>query len=585
MLLWRISLSYLFFQQVHAMKNYHGAFIPLGHTPFSWHSKAQVLLPCGHTPFSWGILSEAPRDTGHGLSNMASSTALMQAEAGGKAEPSSGEPGFPVLIEAGQALRPPPTAPLDCERTLSVLSYNVLLPNSADGWWIYKYYKHHVPEEHRTWEYRQQLLKVQLLGSEADVICLQETSPKSFESDFAFLREAGYESIQHNKGRLRCATFWRADKLEQVLCTHSDRVLLHAFQVKSRDGESAAPPASDDGEKEDAIAAGPDFANMVFVANCHLSAGPDIPRRLRQVHEALAGVKKGVNKMVKEANSKLQALPKQKKGTKKGGGRQAVPAPDLGQMRVVVCGDMNCPADAVVSRFLTQGSLGPSDRDEKYPDMAFTSKVKEHPFKDFRDAYEEVYRGLGHLSRPPTMIVPEVESKFFIPDDHELSPSPAFVEAIQNMFSKFSSDGGETMNEQDIEKWLVAINRQVGRGSEFRSARDCRERAGRPFLSCDELLSVYMSELGEGKFWGVYHDVVACGVWPREDHTPPFEGVFDYMYYTASTLDLLASRAPLSEGQLHQARSGDILPNSWHPSDHIPVASLFYLGSQHNERV
>jgi mRNA deadenylase 3'-5' endonuclease subunit Ccr4 len=41
--------------------------------------------------------------------------------------------------------------------SLSVLTYNVLLPNSVDGWWNYKMYN--PPSEYCSWEYRQQLLK------------------------------------------------------------------------------------------------------------------------------------------------------------------------------------------------------------------------------------------------------------------------------------------------------------------------------------------------------------------------------------------------------------------------------------------
>ncbi|CAN0135129.1 unnamed protein product, partial [Heterosigma akashiwo] len=34
------------------------------------------------------------------------------------------------------------------------MSYNVLLPNSHDGWWIYKNYQKHVPRQHRAWGHR-----------------------------------------------------------------------------------------------------------------------------------------------------------------------------------------------------------------------------------------------------------------------------------------------------------------------------------------------------------------------------------------------------------------------------------------------
>ena len=46
--------------------------------------------------------------------------------------------------------------------SLSVLTYNVLLPNSVDGWWNYKMYNPPLSQEKQymsTWEYRQRLLK------------------------------------------------------------------------------------------------------------------------------------------------------------------------------------------------------------------------------------------------------------------------------------------------------------------------------------------------------------------------------------------------------------------------------------------
>ena len=37
---------------------------------------------------------------------------------------------------------------------VSVISYNILLPNSIGGWWIYKNYRPSVPESAREWAHR-----------------------------------------------------------------------------------------------------------------------------------------------------------------------------------------------------------------------------------------------------------------------------------------------------------------------------------------------------------------------------------------------------------------------------------------------
>ena len=76
------------------------------------------------------------------------------------------------------------------------MSYNVLLPNSQDGWWIYKYYKDS-RGPHTDWPQRQNLLRQQILKIEPEVLCLQEVSELSFNEDFGFLclgRKLGFDS-------------------------------------------------------------------------------------------------------------------------------------------------------------------------------------------------------------------------------------------------------------------------------------------------------------------------------------------------------------------------------------------------------
>ncbi|EKX43009.1 hypothetical protein GUITHDRAFT_52218, partial [Guillardia theta CCMP2712] len=77
--------------------------------------------------------------------------------------------------------------------TFSISTYNVLMPNSEDGWWVYKYYQSHVPRELREWEARQGRMKDLLLHhGGSDIVCIQEACGSSFDKDFAFMTEAGY---------------------------------------------------------------------------------------------------------------------------------------------------------------------------------------------------------------------------------------------------------------------------------------------------------------------------------------------------------------------------------------------------------
>lgn len=180
--------------------------------------------------------------------------------------------------------------------SLSVLSYNVLLPNSVDGWWNYKMYNPPLSPQNQymsTWEYRQRLLKERIaaIGTfgeketkerhipvlkqknshpilspptiDADVVCLQEVSPISFEDDFAFMEELGYTGKEmFKRGRFRPATFWKRCELVSP-AVHKDRTLLTAFRRQEQ---------------------------TWHVLNCHLQAGAEARRRVRQIHEGTKAV-------------------------------------------------------------------------------------------------------------------------------------------------------------------------------------------------------------------------------------------------------------------------------------------------------
>ena len=57
----------------------------------------------------------------------------------------------------------------------------------------------------------------------------------------------------------------------------------------------------------------------------------------------------------------------------------------------------------------------------------------------------------------------------------------------------------------------------------------------------------------------------------------PCELRFDYIYFTASTLKLQGVHQVLSKSQFDQifGEPYETLPNSWHPSDHLPVVASF----------
>lgn len=133
-----------------------------------------------------------------------------------------------------------------------------------------------------SWEYRKDLLKQRIQLMNADVVCLQEVSPANFVKDFDFMKELGYHGVEmFKKGRFRPATFWKTDKCQLAIPpVHKDRCLLTAF----RSPHDSSPQN-----------------NSWTICNCHLQAGKQGPRRVRQINEAV----KGAMTMARKLKGKL----------------------------------------------------------------------------------------------------------------------------------------------------------------------------------------------------------------------------------------------------------------------------------------
>eukprot|EP00667_Euglena_gracilis_P012764 EG_transcript_13123 len=419
------------------------------------------------------------------------------------------------LAASPVAIVPKGAAMPRAERSFTVLSFNVLLPNSVDGWWLYKYYRPEVPEEATLWPARQTQLRALLLGAGADIVCVQEACPDTFEQDFAFMADAGYKVALYTKGRMRSATFWLASVFEEVATVSKDRVLV--TQLRHVDGD------------------------LLYILNCHLSAGNEAPRRLRQVVDALDTVRKEAQK--------ARASP----------------------CRAVVCGDFNSQGRSAVWELLLTGEVRPDFRESGDPterggDEPVTSKVKKQTIGPFQDAYAAAF---GEGAAPATLVVPQLT-------DHMLTPgtsamSAALTAAVTDMFHRFSADGLQ-LTKEEVERWLLRINKVVGRGSEYRCAMKLLE--GKDFLTLEEFLAVYQQEAGAGKFWGVEHDLLVCtGRGMARPGAAPFAARFDYVFHTAAGLGLVAVQEPLTPEEAGRVAEGDSLPNAWHPSDHLPVTA------------
>lgn len=428
---------------------------------------------------------------------------------------------------------------------LSVLSYNVLLPNSIDGWWNYKMYdptQSYNIDLISTWDYRRDLIKEKIKTLNPDVVCMQEVSPLSFEEDFAFMREElGYDgSEMFKRGRFRPATFWRSSKCK-LACppVHKDRTLLTSFCL----------PAGD---------------RIWHILNCHLQAGPQGKRRLRQIDEGVS------------ASFKLAKKLKEKDPT----------CPLL-----IVCGDFNGGSECGAVRYLEDGGVGPSFMEDGEP---ITSRDKKCPLQS------RLIDMATYIPRPapPTLVVAELISQMV---DESSSPYEMpelchdMVSRLTKCYKKYATyrdennEGvdGKVMGINDVEKWLEDINKQVGRGSEFRAAakemgwNDTTSEGNESeddaavksviilprdkTLSLSGFLNVYTGELRGGKFWGIAYDLSIMG--QPLPSLGQFQARFDRMYFTeqlipTAIVDTLATNS---------------CPNDIEPSDHLPVAANFAI--------
>lgn len=127
-----------------------------------------------------------------------------------------------------------------------------------------------------------------------------------------------------------------------------------------------------------------------------------------------------------------------------------------------------------------------------------------------------------------------------------------------------------------VASWLTTINRAADRGSEWRKAAAVVADRAEKHLTRAEFQALYRSELEEGKYWSVQHDLQVCGV-ATETERGLYAASLDRIYHT-STLSPLALWAPMTpdqERQLFEEKLG--LPSAWHPSDHLPLGGVFGL--------
>ena len=253
---------------------------------------------------------------------------------------------------------------------------------------------------------------------------------------------------------------------------------------------------------------------------------------------------------------------------------------------VIVCGDFNGGQECGAVQYLENGFIDETFREDGAPVSSGRKDMPlESPMVDVMDTLERV--------PPPTLVVSELISQLVKGRADEAYQTPSFnkdtLDRLTRIYKSLATStdpvsGDPIMSSTDVEKWLVAINGQVGRGSEFREAvkqmtidkdsedGDTNEEFERPrvvptesYLSLEGFQMVYTQELRQGKFWGIAHDLAILGE-PLPD-VGNYEGRYDRLY-CSTTVSPLAVMDFLAEAPC---------PSKIEPSDHLPIAAAFEL--------
>lgn len=198
--------------------------------------------------------------------------------------------------------------------TFTVLSYNVLsdLYATSD---MYSY----CPPWALSWPYRRQNLLREIVGYQADILCLQEVQSDHFEEFFApELEKHGYTAVYKKKTTEvytgtayaidGCATFFRRDRfglvkkyevefnkaaqsLTEAVVPSAQKKAALSRLLKDNVALIVVLEAKDTNHGIDALA--PGKRQLLCVANTHINANPDLKDvKLWQVHTLLKGLEK-----------------------------------------------------------------------------------------------------------------------------------------------------------------------------------------------------------------------------------------------------------------------------------------------------
>eukprot|EP00249_Psilotum_nudum_P020176 c27589_g1_i1 orf=780-2651(-) len=239
--------------------------------------------------------------------------------------------------------------------TFTVLSYNVLADLYATSD-MYSY----CPPWALSWAYRRQNLLREIVGYQADILCLQEVQSDHFDEFFAAeLEKHGYMAVYKKKTAEvytgsayaidGCATFFRRDRFSlvkkyEVEFNKAAQSLTEALLPSAQKKAALSRLLKDNValivvlEAKDSVSGegppAPGKRQLLCVANTHIHANPELKDvKLWQVHTLL----KGLEKIAASAD-----------------------------IPMLVCGDFNSVPNSAPHSLLSSGRVDPS-----HPELAF----------------------------------------------------------------------------------------------------------------------------------------------------------------------------------------------------------------------
>ncbi|ORZ20569.1 Endonuclease/exonuclease/phosphatase [Absidia repens] len=249
----------------------------------------------------------------------------------------------------------------------TVLSYNILCRKYATPQ-IYGY----TPSWALTWDYRKELILSEILGWNADIVCLQEVEMGQYEDIIGetLKHQGNYDGVFFPKSRAKtmsekerrvvdgCATFYKADKfnlIEYHLLEYNHNALQRPDFKKSDDIYNRV--MTKDNIAVMTILENKETLARVLVANSHIHWDPlfaDV--KLVQVGMLMDDMEKFASKHLKPCASTVVTTPSSSPPSSRQNKKGPVYA-STADMPTIICGDFNSTPDSGVVEYLSKGAI------------------------------------------------------------------------------------------------------------------------------------------------------------------------------------------------------------------------------------